>query len=106
MRRVLDVKEVEIALKKAAIRAVYGSREDRSGRFLRVRRPVMTPIEYNEDQSTLVITFANGKTYRYLGVPANVYVSLMQAESKAVFFYDNIRDVFAWAEVASSPQDR
>jgi hypothetical protein len=98
----IDIEKVEIALKKAAIRAVYGSREDRSGRFLRVHKPVMTAIEYNEDQSTLVITFANEKTYRYLDVPADVYVGLRNTESKSVFFYDNIRDVFACAEVISA----
>jgi hypothetical protein len=102
--RGLDIKKAEIALKKAAIRAVYGSREDRSGRFLRVHKPVMTAIEYKEDQSALTITFANEKTYRYLDVPVNIYVGLMQAESKSVFFYDNIRDVFACDEVVSSQQ--
>jgi hypothetical protein len=30
-----------------------------------------------------------------------VYVGLMKAESKSVFFYDNIRDVFACTEVIS-----
>jgi hypothetical protein len=69
MSRGLDIKEVEIALKKAAIRAVYGSREDRSGRFLGVHKPVMTAIEYNEDQSALVITFANDLMYRRMFIP-------------------------------------
>jgi hypothetical protein len=61
MSRGIDIKKVEIALKKAAVRAIYGSREDRSGRFLRMHKPVMTAIEYNKDQSALIITFANEK---------------------------------------------
>ena len=94
----LDLPEVEIALKKAAIRAVYGSREDRSGRFLRTSSPVMTSIEYDKGQGALTIAFASGKTRRFLDVPEHVYLGLIQADSKSVFFYDHIRDTFVSVE--------
>ena len=34
MRRGLDIEKIEAALTRAAYKAVYGTREERSGRFL------------------------------------------------------------------------
>jgi hypothetical protein len=38
MRRILDIEEVAAALKRAAEKAMHGTREERSGRFLPTTR--------------------------------------------------------------------
>jgi hypothetical protein len=61
----------------------------------------MTKVDYDEDDAELDITFTSGKTYRYLHVPLEIYVDLLDAESKGEYFNDNIKDVFVCAEVRS-----
>jgi hypothetical protein len=100
--RGIDFEKMETALKEAAIRATYGSREDRSGRFLPVRSSVITSVEYDEDELALEITFASGKTYRYSNVPLEIYVGLLDAGSKGAYFHDNIRGAFAFAEIGGA----
>lgn len=67
----------------------------------RVQSSVMTFLDYDEDAAELDITFTSGKTYRYLGVPLEIYVEFLDAGSKGQFFNDNIKDSFAYAEVRS-----
>jgi hypothetical protein len=38
MRRGLDFEKMEVAFKRAAYKALYGTREERSGRFLPAKR--------------------------------------------------------------------
>ncbi len=99
MGRVLDLTKVETALKEAAIRATYGTRDDRSGRFLPVRSSMITSAKYDENESALEITFTGGKTYRYATVPSEIYVGLLNARSKGAYFYDNIKGAFAFTEI-------
>ena len=90
---------MEAALKEAAIRATYGTREDRSGRFLPVRSSVITSVKYYEAELALEITFTSGKTYRYSNVPPDLHIGLLDAELKGAYFHDNIRGAFAFAEI-------
>jgi hypothetical protein len=99
MTRRLNIEEVQAALDRAAYKAVHGTREERSGRFLPVRSSVMTSFDYDEENAELDITFTSGKTYRYANVPLEIYAGLLDAESKGEFFNDNIKDKFAFAEV-------
>jgi KTSC domain len=64
-----------------------------------VQSSVMTKVDYDGDSAELDITFTSGKTYRYLHVPLEIYVDLLDAESKGAYFNDNIKDVFVYAEV-------
>jgi hypothetical protein len=100
MSRTLNIKKVETALKEAAVRATYGTREERSGRFLPVQSSVMTAVEYNEEESALEITFTSGKTYRYRDVPLDIYIGLTDAESKGAFFNEQIKGAFEFVEVS------
>jgi hypothetical protein len=100
MRGRLDVKEVEAALREAVVRAVYGTREDRSGRFLPVRSPVMTSIKYDESTAGLEIKFSGGMTNRYQNIPVEIYVGLRDAKWKGQFFIENIQGAFAFTEVS------
>jgi hypothetical protein len=52
--------------------------------------------EYDEARQHLVITLANGRVYRYLDVPPEVYQALLAAESKGRFYNDHIRDVYLY----------
>jgi lysyl-tRNA synthetase class 2 len=121
MRRAPDIERIDAALKRAAHRALYGTQEERSGRFLPsklrsessrsgdrrvtvmpfVQSSMMTRIEYEEGTAELDLTFATGKTYRYFNVPLEIYVEFLDAESKGEFFNENIKDEFAYAEVRS-----
>jgi len=95
----LDIEEVEAALKRAAHRAIYGTREERSGRFRPVRPSTMTSISYRHDARELEVTFTSGKAYHYLNVPLKVYVDLLDSGSKDEFFNANIKGEFAHSEV-------
>jgi hypothetical protein len=61
MGRILDLEEVEAALNRAAHKAIYGTREERSGRFRPVQSSTMRFIGYNHDALELDITFSSGK---------------------------------------------
>src|ERR1700738_3877523 len=84
VNRSLDVENVSAALRRAARRALNGTREERSGRFL--LSSVISSVEYSEGAHELDVTFPSGKTYRYLNVPLEIYDGLLAAESKGEFF--------------------
>jgi hypothetical protein len=67
----------------------------------RVQLSMMTFVDYDEDAAELDITFTSGKTYRYLNVPLEIHVDLLDAESRGEYFNDNIKDAFLFAEVTS-----
>ncbi len=106
MNRRLDIEKVDAAPKRAADKAIHGTREERSGRFQPVQSSMMTSIRYKHDARELDITFTSGKTYRYLEVPVEIYKGLLNAESKGDFFSDNIKDEFNFAEVSNSIRRR
>jgi KTSC domain len=97
MRRGLDFAKAETAFKRAAEKAVHGTREERSGRFL--VSSTIKSVEYDEGARELDITFTSGKRYRYFNVPLEIYAELLDAGSKGKFFNDNIKGAFAFAEV-------
>jgi hypothetical protein len=99
MSRKLDIESVDAALKRAANKAIHGTREERSGRFQRVQSSPMTFLRYHDDTRELDITFTSGKIYRYQNVPLELYIELLDAESKGAFFNDNIKDEFVSSEV-------
>ena len=72
-------------------------------------RPVasnhISKISYNKVGLDLVITFANGARYRYLGVPFALYQGLMRSPSHGVFFWRNIRQRFPYILLKNSFDD-
>lgn len=54
----------------------------------------ITEIAYDDGQSTLMVTFKNGRAYAYSGVPTSVYNELMQASSKGQFITERIKPIF------------
>jgi hypothetical protein len=94
MNRRLDIEDVDAALRRAANKAVGGTREERSGRFQRVQSSTLRSVRYDCDARALDITFMSGQTYRYLNVPSEVYVDFIAAGSKGEYFNRNIKDAF------------
>jgi hypothetical protein len=101
MHRRLDIENVDVALKRAAYKAVHGTREERSGRYHHVQSTVITSIRYDHRTRALDITFTSGEAYRYSNVPRDIYVALLDAESKGEFFNDHVKGVFPFAKVGS-----
>jgi hypothetical protein len=102
LARGIDFKQMEAALKRASYKAIHGTREERSGRYQSVRSSAIISFRYDNEERELDITFTSGRTYRYFGVPLEIYVDLLDAESKGQFFNDRIKNAFAFAEVKSA----
>jgi hypothetical protein len=96
MRRGLDIGKAEAALKRAAHRALHGSRDERSGRLV---SSVLADAKYDPQSRHLDVRFVTGRRYRYSNVPAEVYNGLLNAESKGAFFNSHIRNEYAYREV-------
>ena len=47
-------------------------------------------IAYDADRAKLMVRFAGGDAYVYVGVPGEVHRSFLDAESRAGFFADRI----------------
>jgi hypothetical protein len=105
MNRKLDIENVDAALRRAAYKAVHGTREERSGRYHHVQSTVMTSIRYDNKARALDITFTSGETYRYSDVPRDIYVALLDAESKGEFFNDRVKGVFPFTKVDKRSPD-
>ena len=58
-----------------------------------------TISEINYDGSTLTISFVNGSTYVYEGVPSNIYESFTKAESKGKYFHENINYRYNYSRI-------
>jgi soluble lytic murein transglycosylase-like protein len=96
MSRGLDIQKAEAALKRAAHKAIHGTREERSGRVI---SSVIASVGYDAVSANLDVRFVSGRTYRYSGVPPAIYEALMNAESKGAFFNSRIRDRFPFREL-------
>jgi len=98
MSRGLDVKKAEAALKRAAHRALHGSREERSGRLV---SSVLADAKYDPESRHLDVRFVTGRRYRYSDVPPGLYGRLIKAESKGAFFNAHIRNEYPYRELLS-----
>jgi hypothetical protein len=57
-----------------------------------VHSSALRAVGYDPTSCRMKITFLQGDTYDFCGVPANVYECLMSAHSKGVYYNDHIRD--------------
>jgi hypothetical protein len=88
----LDIQKVEAAFRRAAHRAVHGTREERSGRFILT---TLVSARYDAVSHNLEVHFVNGRTYLYSGVPPTVYDALLGAKSQNAFFNAFIRNHYS-----------
>lgn len=49
-------------------------------------------VGYDPSTSTLEIEFNDGRVYEYYGVPQQVHIGLMNAESKGSYYHENIKN--------------
>jgi hypothetical protein len=96
MSRGLDIQKAEAAFKRAAHRAIHGTREERSGRVI---SSALVSVKYDAASGDLQIRFVNGRTYLYSNVPPEVYEALLDAESKGAFFNAQVRDGYPYREL-------
>jgi hypothetical protein len=56
-------------------------------------------IDYDGARAKLLVTFASGEEYVYVGVPGEVHRSFLDADSKGRFFQAEIRDRYPYNRV-------
>lgn len=64
----------------------------------------ISSTRYDASSMTLYITFYNGASYKYYGVPKDLYEGMMRSPSHGVFFWENIRQRFPY-ELLESTED-
>jgi lysyl-tRNA synthetase class 2 len=52
----------------------------------------ISEIDYDAERAKLLVRFMSGERYVYVGVPAEVCRSFVEADSKGRFFQKQIRD--------------
>ena len=57
-------------------------------------------VGYDEFENFLVVDFRNGRSYRYLNVPAKEYDGLLAAASKGTYFNRQIKDRYKFVKLA------
>lgn len=100
MKRGLDFAQMEAAFKRAAYKAIHGTREERAGWYQPVESTTMTSIRYVMDVCELRLAFKDGGVYRYQDVPLEIYLALLGAASKGRFFDDHIKDRFPTTQLS------
>ena len=60
-------------------------------------------VNYDEGSRRLVVTFRNGSVYEYTDVPRDVYLGIMAAPSRGVYFTTYVRDRYPYRLTASGP---
>jgi len=103
MTSIVDVRQAQKALDRAAANKNHAGRFALKANMPHVESSMMDNLEYDESNSELDITFVGGKTYRYFNVPPDVYADLLDAESKGEFFNERIKDQYEFSEVTIRP---
>ncbi len=60
--------------------------------MIRVNSSAILAVGYDQRTRQMKITFAQGETYDFCGVPQHVFDGLLQAPSKGSYYNDFIRD--------------
>ena len=66
-----------------------------------VESTTLAAVAYDEGHGILQLEFRSRAIYRYFGVPAAVYESLLAAASKGKYFNQSIRGNFRYSRAAS-----
>ena len=61
----------------------------------------ISEIDYDTERTKLLVRFASGERYVYVGVPAEVCRSFVEADSKGRFFQLKIRDRYPFNRLDS-----
>ncbi|GEM_PF-485798 len=60
-------------------------------------------VVYDEGRRTLVVTLDGGSRFEYTAVPREVYVGMMAAPERGVYFAANIRNRYPYQLITSVP---
>jgi len=66
-----------------------------------VESTAISEIDYDAERAKLLVRFASGEHYVYVGVPGEVHRSFLDAESKGRFFQAQIRDRYPFNRLDS-----
>jgi hypothetical protein len=69
-----------------------------------VNSSTVKAIGYDAAKKVLDVEFHHGGTYRYVGVPAELYAELEAAESPGKFLHAKIKGRFSFERVAAAPE--
>jgi hypothetical protein len=67
---------------------------------------IIKALEYNTEDKSLIVTFHQGRQYRYIGIPSGIYRGLITAESIGNFFHKEIKDIYACKEIGDGLPDK
>lgn len=59
-----------------------------------VKSRAISFVDYDPERKELYVTFKQGTSYTYFGVPLAVYQSLLSASSVGTYFNDHIKDKY------------
>jgi hypothetical protein len=59
----------------------------------------ISDVAYDQKRERLTVTFASGRVYEYVDVPAEVVASFQSAFSKGAFFNSYIRERYDFKEL-------
>ncbi|MEC4049624.1 KTSC domain-containing protein [Flavobacterium sp. SUN046] len=62
-------------------------------------------LDYHLEKQTLFVTYVNGVSYEYIGVPKNVYIKMVNAESPNRFAKRHIYGNFLYRKSGESTED-
>jgi len=62
--------------------------------MIQVRSSAIRAVGYDQSTRRMRITFEQGDSYDFGGVPLHVYDRLMSASSKGAYYNDHIRDQY------------
>ena len=62
--------------------------------MIAVNSSAMCAVGYDSASRRMKITFIQGKTYDFCGVPQHVHKGLMRAGSKGTYYNEHIRDQY------------
>jgi hypothetical protein len=66
-----------------------------------VESTAIREIDYDAERAKLLVQFVSGERYVYVGVPAEVCRSFVEADSKGRFFQLQIRDRYPFNKLDS-----
>ena len=68
---------------------------------MHVDSTAISDIDYDAERGKLIVRFASGDLYVYVGVPGEVCRSFVEADSKGRFFQAQIRDRYPFNRLDS-----
>ncbi len=66
----------------------------------RVESSNIDAVGYFEKERVLLVRFKSGNIYKYFEVPQKIYLELINAESKGIYFNRFVKNAFAYEHVS------